>query len=247
MTQDKLIIRAYQKAWREAAKMLPSATLRSLFFRLGGVSIGRGCNIARKSRIGRSVIHKNVRIGGNVCVGRDCVIKSGSDIRENAVLLDGLEIGENVIIGKNSYIVKAKVGDRSTIEYGTVFTGSGPGRIVIGEDSYIGINNVLDFSDDIKIGNFVHIAGPSTALWTHTSVEMSLKGIPLHQWEDKSFRSTAPIVVEDNVYIGCNCTIYPGVTIARHSVVAPNSAVSQNVEPYTMVGGVPAKVIRNLQ
>jgi len=247
MTRIRLVIRAYQKLFRETAKVLPSMSLRKLFFRLGGVSIGKGCTIARNCKIGRSVIHQDVVIEKNVHIGRACLIKSGTHIRENAVLYDSVEIGENVIIGRNSHIIRVKVGDRSTIEYGTVITGYGHGGIVIGDDSYIGINNVLDFSDDITIGNFVHIAGPSTALWTHTSVEMSLQGIPLHQKDDRRFRNTAPIVVQDNVYIGCNCTIYPGVTISLHSVVAPNSAVSENVEQHTMVGGVPAKVIKSLR
>ena len=56
----------------------------------------------------------------------------------------------------------------------------------------------------------------------------------------------APVVIGDNVYIGGNCTIYPGVKIGPHAVVAPNSAVAHEVLPGTMVGGVPALVIKQL-
>jgi acetyltransferase-like isoleucine patch superfamily enzyme len=53
-------------------------------------------------------------------------------------------------------------------------------------------------------------------------------------------------VIEDNVYIGGNCTIYPGITIHHHSIVAPNSAVTKDVPSHSMLGGVPAKVVKQL-
>jgi acetyltransferase-like isoleucine patch superfamily enzyme len=54
-----------------------------------------------------------------------------------------------------------------------------------------------------------------------------------------------PITIEDGVWIGANCTINGGVTIRHDAVVAANSVVAKDVEPYDMVGGVPAKVINN--
>jgi len=102
----------------------------------------------------------------------------------------------------------------------------------------------LDNSDNIQIGNFVHIAGPTTALWTHSSAKMCMNSIPLNKATEK-YRPTAPIKIEDNVYIGGNCTIYPGVKIGHHSIVAPNSSVTKDIPPYSMFGGVPAKFIKS--
>lgn len=68
--------------------------------------------------------------------------------------------------------------------------------------TYIGIRNILDCSNDFEIGNYVHIAGASTGIWTHSSPKMCLYGIPLAQKDDKEYRSTAPVIIEDNVYIG---------------------------------------------
>ncbi|NBC08454.1 MAG: hypothetical protein GVY26_14765, partial [Bacteroidetes bacterium] len=65
-------------------------------------------------------------------------------------------------------------------------------------------------------------------------------------YKEVDCRPVAPVVIEDNVYIGGNCTIYPGVKIGHHSVIAPNSAVTKDVVPYSMVGGVPAKKIKTL-
>ena len=54
-----------------------------------------------------------------------------------------------------------------------------------------------------------------------------------------------PIFIEDNVWIGANCTIADGVRIGRDAVVAANSLVNKDVSPYDIVGGVPAKTISN--
>lgn len=138
------------------------------------------------------------------------------------------------------------VADNSFIEGYVICTGHGYGIIKIGRESYIGINDILDWSNNITIGDFVHIAGPSTGLWTHSSAKMCLNSIPLKE-KSEQYRPTAPITIESNVYIGGNCTIYPGITIGHHSIIAPNSAVSKDVPPYTLVGGVPAKIIKSLK
>jgi acetyltransferase-like isoleucine patch superfamily enzyme len=187
----------------------------------------------------RNILGINCQISKDLKIGANCNIRNYVTIGRNVILNDGISIGSNakvnnIVIGKNSQI-----------EGGVVCTGYGDGKIKIGEESYIGLNNVLDWSDNITIGNNVHIAGPSTSLWTHSSAKQAFAGLPL---KDKNLkhRPTAPIVIESNVYIGGNCTIYPGITIEHHSVIAPNSAVTHDVKSYTMVGGVPAKLIKHL-
>ncbi len=184
-------------------------------------------------------------IGKNCKISKDIIIKGKVIIRDNVLIGTNVILGNNVLIGSNSKIENIEVGESSHIESGVIITGCGKGRIKIGKESYIGINNVLDWSDDIIIGDYVHIAGPSTGLWTHTSLYQVLNNIQLKN-KDTKYRPTSPIIIENNVYIGGNSTVYPGVRIGHHSVVAPNSAVTKNVEPYTMVGGVPAKFIKKI-
>lgn len=189
--------------------------------------------------------HNNV-IERNVIFSKDTIIEGNAFIGANTILGPNVRVGKNVRIGKNAMLSNIVIGDHSCIESEVICTGYGKGKIIIGKHSYIGIRTILDWSDNITIGDFVHIAGPSTGLWTHSTAKMCLYGVPLSRLDDKNYRPTAPIVIENNVYIGGNCTIYPGVTIHHHSVVAPNSAVTKDVPPYTMVGGVPARVIKHI-
>jgi len=185
-------------------------------------------------------------IGKRVFFSKDAIIGKKCKISNNVTLGRSVKLANNIFIGNGTFLENIDISDYSLIDKNVTCTGYGPGKIQIGQNTYIGISNVLDWSENIIIGNYVHIAGPSTGLWTHTSAPMCLNSIPLAQKNIK-FRPTAPITIQDNVYIGGNCTIYPGITIGHHSIVAPNSAVTKNVEPYSMVGGVPAKVIKILK
>lgn len=179
-------------------------------------------------------------------MSKDIICGNNCIIGQNTVLGQLVKIGNSIRIGRDCRIEKMEIDDNSCIEGRVVVTGYGNGYIKIGKESYIGINNILDFSNNITIGNYVHIAGPSTGLWTHSSAKMCLNSIGLNN-KSEEFRPTAPIVIESNVYIGGNCTIYPGVTIGHHSIVTPNSAVTKSIEPYTMVGGVPAIFIKRIK
>jgi acetyltransferase-like isoleucine patch superfamily enzyme len=178
--------------------------------------------------------HREVKCGKNVIIGH------------HSIILKNTLLADNTLIGARSSIHSLDLGTGSHIESDVRVVGSDGGKIKIGQQCYIGVYNVLDHSDDIIIGNFVHIAGPSTGVWTHSSAPMCMNSISLNDPDRSLYRPTAPVVIEDNVYIGGNCTIYPGITVGHHSLIAPNSAVTKNVEPYTMVGGVPAKFIKKI-
>lgn len=185
----------------------------------------------------------NNKLGKRIIFSKDFIIGEKCNIGNDVTIGRFVKLGDNISIGKSAFIENIEVDNNSTIERNVICTGFGRGKIKIGQNCYIGINNVLDWSDDITIGNFVHIAGPSSGLWTHSSALMCLNSIPLAQKSEK-FRPTSPILIEDNVYIGGNCTIYPGISIGHHSIIAPNSAITKNVPPFTMVGGVPARFIK---
>lgn len=186
-------------------------------------------------------VGSGVLVSRKVIVGKDCLLGRNSSISPNVIL------GNNVSVGEGVSLRNINIGNSTMIESGVKTPGTQKGKIKIGKECYIGINNVFDTSDDINIGDYVHIAGPSTGLWCHSSAKMCLNSIPLKDKERDKFRPTAPINIESNVYIGGNCTIYPGVTIGHHSIVTPNSVVTKSFLPYSFIGGVPAVKIKNIK
>lgn len=123
-----------------------------------------------------------------------------------------------------------KIGKGSTIHMGAVFYF--PEKIVIGEDSIIGENAVLDGRDKLKIGNHVDIA---SEVMIYNSE---------HDVNDENFKAiTAPVEVEDYVFIGPRAIILPGVKIRRGAVVGAGAVVTKDVSEFKIVGGVPAKEI----
>lgn len=214
------------KVFRFFAHHAYNNSLRCIFWRLGGVQISSNVWISKNVRLSPDVnISPRVRIGRGVIIGA------------NVILEDSVKIGDFVRLSH------AKIGANSHIEYGVIFTGFQKGEIKIGRETYIGIYAVLDWSGGISIGDYVHIAGPSTGIWTHSSVMQALLGNDLNNHHSKI---VAPVIIEDYVWIGGNCTIYPGVTIGHHSVVLPNSAVADSIPPGTMVGGIPARRVRTV-
>ena len=184
-------------------------------------------------------------------VGLNTIISKGTKVGKNCKIGDYCKLSkttklfDRIIISDFSFLNNITIGNDSFLSRGVVVVGSGEGQISIGKNSFIGINNILDDSDNINIGDYVHIAGPSTALWCHSSVEMARNSIKLFAINRSDYRKTSPIIIENNVYIGGNCTIYPGVKIGHHSIVAPNSVVTKDLPPHSKVGGVPAKDLNN--
>lgn len=112
------------------------------------------------------------------------------------------------------------------------------GNVTIGEGSVIADNCILSGSTaGICVGKKVMIA-PNCVLvaFDHGFRNMEIPMI------DQPF-DTAPIVVEDDVWIAANCTIAKGVRLGKGCIVSANSMVRVSVEPFAAVRGVPAKVI----
>jgi maltose O-acetyltransferase len=111
-----------------------------------------------------------------------------------------------------------------------------------------GLNSV-EFGEDVSLATYVHIWGDGgvtignrVMIGTHTSIT-SLT----HDHNQEVMFNTIvckPVVIEDDVWIGSNCVILPGVKIGRGAVVGAGSVVTGNVEPNSIVVGVPATHIK---
>ena len=107
-----------------------------------------------------------------------------------------------------------------------------PRQITIGDNCVINPYVLLDGRGFLKIGNNVDIAR-NVFIW---SMEHDIHDV---HHSGKS----APVVIEDNVWIASRATILPGVTLGNGAVVASGAVVTKDVPPMTVVGGVPAKTI----
>lgn len=114
-----------------------------------------------------------------------------------------------------------------------------PKNLFIGSNVFINRNVFITARDNIYIGNDVLI-GQNTVInsgnhqFADTNVPINMQG-----------HSSDKIYIGNDVWIGANCTILKGVKIGDGAVVGAGSVVTKDVEPYTIVGGVPAKKIKN--
>ncbi len=112
-------------------------------------------------------------------------------------------------------------------------------RLFLGKNFYANYNLVVLDADDITIGDNV-VLGPNVTLCAATH--------PIHPDSRTTGLSfpiiTAPIVIEDDVWLGAGVTVLPGVTIGRGSVVGAHSLVTRDIPPMSVAAGTPCRVIR---
>lgn len=158
-----------------------------------------------------------LKIGRNVVFGKDVFIEAYS--------YNGVVIGDGVTVGKGSDL-------RAT----TVIREKGMG-LSIGPNTSIGICNILWGQGDISIGKDC-LFGPNVTLISenHRFNEIDK---PIRLQGNERFA----ITVEDDCWLGANSTVLAGVTIGKGSVVAAGAVVTKSIEPYSIVGGIPARVI----
>ena len=130
---------------------------------------------------------------------------------------------------------KFELGLDSTIEdFSAINNGVGP--VIIGDRTKIGLSNTV--IGPVTIGNDIRLAQ-----------NITLSGLN-HNYEDVSMPihvqgvSTAPIVIEDETWIGANVVVVAGVTIGKHSIVAAGSIVTKDIPPYSVAVGNPARVLK---
>lgn len=112
------------------------------------------------------------------------------------------------------------------------------GDVVIGNHTRIGIHNTI--IGPVCIGNHVNLAQGITVTALNHNFEDITKRI------DEQGISTKPVIIGDDVWIGANAVVLPGVTIGRHCVVAAGAVVTKDVPDHSVVGGVPAKILKTL-
>jgi acetyltransferase-like isoleucine patch superfamily enzyme len=131
----------------------------------------------------------------------------------------GIEIGHNCVIGNDAFLD------------GRYFRQWQPGQKKVG--TYLS-EFFSPRMRPLKIGNNVSVAG-EVRIFTME-----------HDIDSPDFKEiSAPVQIDDYAVIGTRVTILPGVHIGKGAVIASGAVVTHNVEPFAVVGGVPAQFIRN--
>ncbi|MDE5846710.1 MAG: acyltransferase [Muribaculaceae bacterium] len=152
----------------------------------------------------------------------------------------GLKGERYISIGDDSYLSKGVLLTAWDSFMGKVFTP----EIRIGRNCGIGAYSHITAICGIYIGDNV-LTGLGVLITdnAHGASERGMLDVSPNQ---RPLESKGPVIIEDNVWIGEKASIMPGVRIGKGSIVAANSVVTRDVPPYCVVGGIPAKVIKQM-
>ena len=137
------------------------------------------------------------------------------------------------------------IGKNTTFGRGTVFYA--PTEMNIGNNVYIGkyctLESDIIINDDVLLGNNIGLIGKYDH--NYTQIGTSIKDSPQIRDADYSFKGKGlKIEIESDVWIGYGSIVVSGVKIGRGSIVAAGSVVLKDVEPYSIVAGNPARVVK---
>jgi acetyltransferase-like isoleucine patch superfamily enzyme len=151
------------------------------------------------------------------------------------------KLGEHVIFERGVWVFhpeNIEIGSNVYVGHGAFLKGYYNSLMTIGDNTWIGQACFLHAGGGLRVGNNIGI-GPYVKILTHQHRgEERDKPIVFCDQEYKA------VVLEDDCDLGVGTTILPGVTIGRGSIVGAGSVVTRDVEPYTIVAGVPARLIR---
>lgn len=132
--------------------------------------------------------------------------------------------GNGSSIRPHSYLVETQhieIGERVVIRPHTMLMADAQARIIIG--------------NDVLIGAGVHMY-VNNHRFDRTDLLIA----------DQGYCPSEDVVVEDDVWIGANAILLPGVRVGRHSVIAAGSVVTKSVPPFTVCGGIPARKLKDI-
>lgn len=149
-------------------------------------------------------------------------------------------VGDNVVIEHGALIFNPEyvhIGSNVYIGHYAILRGYGRSKMIIGDDTWIGQLCYINSAGGVEIGARVGI-GPGVKIMSSQHSEEG-RHVPVLLC-DLEF---AKVTVEDDCDIGIGAIILPGRTVGRGSIVGAGAVVTRNVEPYSIVAGVPAAKI----
>ncbi len=111
-------------------------------------------------------------------------------------------------------------------------------NVKIGEGSHITCVNKIVIGTGVRAGQYVLITDNVHGASERSLLDMMITSRPLS--------SKGPVIIEDNVWIGEKASIMPGVHIGKGAIIGANAVITKDVPAYAVVGGNPAKIIKQL-
>ena len=162
---------------------------------------------------------------------------------------DHIKLGHGVYLDEGVYLHACpkgiEIGPRSIVMHGAVlhvynFRDMPQSGIKIGSDSLIGEYSVIRGQGGVQIGDRVY-----TSPFTQIIAVNHVFDDPNRPFVDQGITAEG-IVIEDDVWLGAGAVITDGVRVGKGVVVAAGAVVTKDVPPHTVVGGVPAKLIKTI-
>jgi acetyltransferase-like isoleucine patch superfamily enzyme len=148
-------------------------------------------------------------------------------------------LDDGVVVYAHPDAGRVALGPRVHVYRGTIIEAGKGGSVIIGEGCHIQGNcNLKGFVSDLRIGSQVQIAPQCT----FSPYEHNFDDLSKPIWA-QGLRSKGPIIVEDDAWLGVGVRVLEGVTIGRGSIIGAGAVVTQDIPPYAIAVGAPARVI----
>jgi acetyltransferase-like isoleucine patch superfamily enzyme len=134
---------------------------------------------------------------------------------------------------------RLEVGAGTLFEPGVWLTAPAPGRIHIGEGTFLNLGVMIAAVELVEIGSHCMLANGCMVTDANHRFDDPDKPVT---WQ--GFTSKGPTRIADNVWLGANVVVTSGVTIGERSVIGANSVVTEDIPPFSIAAGAPAKVLK---
>ena len=218
---------------RQAASLPRYLLEQMLFLLLGWIPTPLG--LALRGVLYRLIMHMQ----GMAAIERNVRLRFASNIH----------LAHGVYLDENSYLHASPrgiwIGQDSIVMHGAIlhvynFRNIPQAGIKIGRDCLVGEYSVIRGQGGVEIGDRVY-----TSPFTQIIAVNHVFDDPQRPFVDQGITAEG-IVIEDDVWLGAGAVITDGVRVGRGAVVAAGAVVTRDVPPHTVVGGVPARVIKEI-
>jgi acetyltransferase-like isoleucine patch superfamily enzyme len=177
---------------------------------------------------------QNVTIGENFMV--DTIPEIIVEPNSRLIIGDHVTIRQNVELRVHGHAA-LQIGDRVRIDRGVRVLASNQATVSLGADTRIGLYSVFNGGDSISIGQKCLISG-------HVYLQTSMHRHAAGKFIQEQGYDHAPIILEEDVWLGAHVLILPGCTLSRGAIVGSNSVVTKDVSANTVVAGSPARFLK---